>query len=259
MSNLKINLRFACSTRKSVSEICRDIGINRQQFNRYLNGEAEPSPYNLIRIAGLFDLTPEQFHGPTEAFRQFLVQSAKKPSASDGLLDAFPGDISALRRHLGYYQTYHLSLSWPGQVVCSCVRVEEANGVVTSKSIERIRDLAHDVIQLSKYSGMLTFWRNRIFMVERSMAAEPLVAQTILTPFEIHQKVYLKGVTMGVSWRNGNRPYASRMIWRYLGRDTDRRAMLKRCGTLEMGHRQLPATVREFLESGGVEPLTIPE
>ena len=37
-----VNLRAACATRRSISEVCREIGINRQQFNRYISGEARP-------------------------------------------------------------------------------------------------------------------------------------------------------------------------------------------------------------------------
>ena len=82
------------------------------------------------------------------------------------------------------------------------------------------------------------------------------MSQTILLPFEVHQRVYLRGMTMGVSWRKENLPYASRVIWRYLGTNPDKRQMLSRCGVLPLSSRQLPATVRSYLEA---PPLNIPE
>lgn len=252
------NLRHACSTRKSVSEICRQLGINRQQFNRYVNGEAAPSPHNLARIAAFFGVRPAEFSLDPVSFEQRLMNAGGGSFGADLLSPCFPGNLQSLRRHLGYYQTYHVSLSWPGMVVCSCARLDEHEGAVRVKSIERIQDRPHEIRQFSKYVGLASFLRDRIFIVERSTGHEPMIAQTILTPFETHQRIYLKGMTLGVSWRKQNLPYASRVIWRYLGADTDRRLLLSRCGVLQPNSRQLPPTVREFLDRDENPAISIP-
>jgi hypothetical protein len=250
------NLRIACATRKSVSAICRDLTINRQQFSRYISGEALPSPHNLTRIAGYFGIRPTDF-GLDETHFQRCLLSRPTAFASDPLRVGFPGNLTVLRRYLGYYQTYHLSLSWPGLVVCSCARLDERGGMVRSKSIERILDRPHEIRQHSKYVGLATYLRDRIFVIERSVSTEPMIAETILTPFEMHQRTYLKGITAGVSWRKQQMPYASRAIWRYLGSDTDHRKLLSRCGVLEPQSRQLPPTVRDFLLTDGSSTLSI--
>lgn len=252
------NLKFACSTQRSVSLICREIGINRQQFNRYISGETLPSSYNLGRIAAFFSMDAQAFLMAPRQFRERFRQPTGATLGDTVLRAGFPGDIAALRRHLGFYQTYHRSLSWPGLVVCSCVRLHEQDGAVHVKSIERINDPDKEIRQFSKYIGLAAFWRHRIFVVERTIGPHSMIAQTILTPFEEHQRVYLKGMTMGVSWRKENLPYASRMIWRHLGTDTDLRAMLSRCGVLPTDSHQLPPTVRDFLEPPLSENQTIP-
>lgn len=252
------NLRHACSTRKSVSEICRQLGINRQQFNRYVNGEAVPSPNNLARIAAFFGVRPAEFSLDPESFEQRLMNAGGGSFGADLLSPCFPGNLQSLRRHLGYYQTYHVSLSWPGMIVCSCARLDEHEGTVRVKSIERIQDRPREIRQFSKYVGLASFLRDRIFIVERSTGHEPMIAQTILTPFETHQRIYLKGMTLGVSWRKQNLPYASRVIWRYLGADTDRRLLLSRCGVQQPNSRQLPPTVREFLDQDENPAISIP-
>lgn len=257
-SPFSTNLRQACSTRKSVSEICRQLGINRQQFNRYVNGEAVPSPHNLARIAAFFGVRPADFSLDPPLFEQRLSSASGSAFETDALRACFPGNLPSLRRHLGYYQTYHVSLSWPGMIVSSCARLDEHDGMVRVKSIERIQDRPHEIRQFSKYVGLASFLRNRIFVVERSTGPEPMIAETILTPFETHQRIYLKGMTVGVSWRKQNLPYASRVIWRHLGTDTDRRQLLSRCGVLHPGSRQLPPTVREFLEMDGSPAISIP-
>ncbi len=191
------NLRFACATRRSISQICREIGINRQQFNRYIGGEARPSPHNVARIARFFGLAAEDFSLTPKQFEARMVRPDRDRSDAGLLLEGFPGDIVGLRRHIGYYQTYHVSPSWPGLVVCSSARIYEEAGSIRVKSIERIRDPINEIQQFSKYVGLVTFWRNRIFIAERSIGREPMLAQTILLPFEVHQRVYLRGTTMG--------------------------------------------------------------
>ena len=253
-----LNLRVACATRRSISQVCREIGLNRQQFNRYISGEARPSAHNAARIAAFFGLSPPDFELAPGLFEARLKRPDRHRSEAAMLLEGFPGDIAALRRHIGYYQTYHISPSWPGLVVCSCSRLHEDSGSIRVKSIERIHDVDKEIRQFSKYVGLATFWRNRIFIAERSVGRQPMLSQTILLPFEVHQRVYLRGTTMGVSWRKENLPYASRMIWRQIGQQPELRQMLSRCGVVSFGSRQLPSTVRAFLDTPQGEVLTVP-
>ncbi len=48
------NLRLLCQPYASVSALCRELGINRTQFNRYLSGEFFPRPDILQRICAYF-------------------------------------------------------------------------------------------------------------------------------------------------------------------------------------------------------------
>lgn len=50
------NLKHLCRQAKSISALCRDLGINRTQFNRYLAGESFPRPDVLYRICSFFDV-----------------------------------------------------------------------------------------------------------------------------------------------------------------------------------------------------------
>jgi transcriptional regulator with XRE-family HTH domain len=50
------NLRQLCRETASISELCRTIGVNRTQFNRYLGGTAFPRPDILFRICQHFEV-----------------------------------------------------------------------------------------------------------------------------------------------------------------------------------------------------------
>lgn len=249
------NLKLACSMRPSISHLCRAIGINRQQFNRYINGHALPSAHNRLRIAAAFGLDPADFELPEAGFRARLGRRRPEAATGDPLSDAYPGDLAALSRYLGFYQTWYVSLSWPGYVVCSCTHLREEDGRVVVTSLERIEDPGSGISQRSRYVGLAAFRRQRIFVTERTRGEAPTFGQTILMPFEIHQRLYLRGMTMGVSWRNDNLPYASRLIWRYHGHETDRRALIARCGIYPVASGELPSAVAGFLLPA--PPLTI--
>lgn len=50
------NLKRLSAQHKSVAALCRDLGINRTQFNRYLSGESFPRPDILHQICTYFDV-----------------------------------------------------------------------------------------------------------------------------------------------------------------------------------------------------------
>lgn len=50
------NLRSLAEGYPSISDLSRQLGINRTQFNRYLSGESFPRPDVLARICGFFDV-----------------------------------------------------------------------------------------------------------------------------------------------------------------------------------------------------------
>ncbi|MCV2889180.1 helix-turn-helix domain-containing protein [Ruegeria aquimaris] len=50
------NLRQLCRRYPSISELSRQLGINRTQFNRYLSGESFPRPDVLDRICSFFSV-----------------------------------------------------------------------------------------------------------------------------------------------------------------------------------------------------------
>ncbi|MEP3634686.1 helix-turn-helix domain-containing protein [Shimia thalassica] len=60
------NLRILADTYPSVSQLCRELGINRTQFNRYLSGESFPRPDVLHRICTFFEVDARILLEPIE-------------------------------------------------------------------------------------------------------------------------------------------------------------------------------------------------
>lgn len=241
------NLKSACATRHSISEICRDLDINRQQFNRYINGCSRPSPYNLGKIASYFQIAADDFNLSTEQFqRKISGIITNSVNHSEFILDFFKAELTNIDQYLGDYQTFHISPSWPGYIICSFTRIKQEKDWIQVKSIERIYDPVDEIQQRSKYSGLFSISRNKIFIIEKSHRNPSLIAETILQPFEIHQKRYLKGLTIGVSWRQDNMPYAARTIWKKLNKNINIKNIIKKCGRYDHNSHELPEPVRNY-------------
>lgn len=65
-NTLGANLRSLAKATPSISALCRDLGINRTQFNRYLSGESFPRPDVLFRICTYFEVDARIILEPLE-------------------------------------------------------------------------------------------------------------------------------------------------------------------------------------------------
>ncbi len=233
--DISTNLRRLCGFERSVSEACRAMGINRQQFNKYVNGSSRPSPYNLQRICDHFGVRPADMFLPSGEFAALLEQRGMGgPGAAAGhpepaLQAAFPGDRRALRRYLGYYLTHCHSFSWDGYVLRAVARLYEQDGLIVSKTVERTRDPDDGALFLSKYRGQASLLGNRIFVVEHQSLADDAIVETVLYPAARSQLTLLRGVTFGLSSKQRH-PYVSRSVWKFLGTSIDLRSAIAAAG-----------------------------
>ncbi|MGH1481975.1 MAG: helix-turn-helix domain-containing protein [Geminicoccales bacterium] len=249
MSDFSENLRLLCSRKASVSELCRDIGMNRQQFGKYLSASAQPSAHNLRRICSYFSVDERELFEPHALFQRRYAPTAGDPRNVpwQALFQAFPGDRTALRRYLGLYHSHFISPSWPGTVLRSLAFLYEHEGFVLSRTVERAVDPERGVRQRSKYQGLVSYRGERLFIVERESLALDSIVETILFPAHRHQLTYLRGMTFGVSWRPRRSPYASRAIWKRLKDGADARAALAACGAFPLASQALDPVVRGFI------------
>ena len=243
------NLRSLCAEYGSISQICRDMGINRQQFNRYLNGSSLPSAHNLRRIARHFDLTEEQLFAPSEKFESSLWRSLPptEGSPSEAFLAPFRGQQKNLSRYLGYYHSYFCTPSWEGKIFCALIHTVEKDGFITVSSRENATSRDKSLHQISRYEGLVTMRGNRIFVTEHERSREGCIAQTILYSAHRQQLKYLRGMTMGVAWRPFPHPYASKTIWKRLDERVSARDAIAACGTYSAQSTRIDPTVRKYL------------
>lgn len=246
------NLRLLCSTESSVSGICRQIGVNRQQFSKYLSGAARPSPANLRRIAVHFGVRPAEFLLPAAEFEAHPSVAGKlagpqKPRHERGGFDtAFRGQTIPLRRYLGNYLSYFLTPSWENSVICAFVRLDEIDGIVRCRSLERSVDPEDGSLYLSKYDGRAAMLGNRIFVLEFQTLARDAVVETVLYPVGRGQLQYLRGTTFGIASRP-RMPFSSSVVWRHLDDAMPVRDAMGCVGRFDLNSPRLDQRARSIL------------
>lgn len=250
-SNLYENLKLLCSYEHSVSEACRGMNINRQQFSKYLSGQSLPSNRNMRKICSYFDVRISDLHLPHNEFQFTDAVRSRQTAEQHGqttttLQSAFKNQHFQMKRFLGTYMAFFYSFSWPGKIICALTTLEEQNGLVVTKTIERVRDPRDSSLFLSKYSGQATMLGGRIFVVEFQSLAKDAIVESILYPMSRSQLTYMQGQTFGISSRRRH-PYMAQTVWKYLGTNANLKEAMKLTGLYEPNSRQIDPKIPALL------------
>lgn len=249
MEDFSENLRSICADHHSIAQVCREIGINRQQFNRYLNGGGMPSAHNLRRIARHFGLPEADFYLPRDEFtrRHILNQKRTANEPIDLMSRPFRNQTKTLKRYLGFYHAHFQTPTWDGMIMRSLTWLYEKDGYVMSRSTERVMAEDGSIRQNSRYEGMVAQRGNSIFVVEHEMVREGSIVETILTPSHRQQVKFLQGMVIGVAWRPNVSPYGSRAIWKGIKSEVSLREALQACGAYPRNSPDIDPMVRSYL------------
>lgn len=248
-SDLPANLRLVCGYTKSVSDVCRRMGVNRQQFHRYLAGTSHPSLPILRRICDFFGFDESEMLLDHEAFRRLVA--VKRPVAGEfsaiagrvrDILLLTPDSLERLREHTGYYYNYFCPVEYPGRLLRGFIQVSENSGFVFSRNIERYTGDPHRGTR--KYNGIFVHSGERVLMFERESTVGKMVWLTVLYPHDRDQPSLLPGLTIGVTSTAAREIACYRVILQYLGRSVNLRQALRGCGLFDIDDPRIDPAIR---------------
>lgn len=252
------NLRVLCSTYKSVAEVCRLTGINRQQFGRYLNGTYLPSQHNLMRICKVFGVSEADLHLPEQQFVMLL--EAGSPSLRQGggwlgrdLERRMPTMSQQLWKYLGWYASFSYSFGWPNMVIRSLVNIYRYRGRVFSRTIDRVKDPISKRRFVYKNQGIVTMSAGKIFIVEHDQLEGDGFYVKYLHPTPRSHVGLLTGIMTGTSHRSLREISSVRLVMQYLGPTIDIRAELGKCGVFKPDFKNLKPQILEMIRND-IEP-----
>lgn len=125
------NLRVLVAQAPSVSQVCRDIGVNRTQFNRYLGGESFPRPDVLKKICDHFDVDARILLQPMDDILDENARASKLLSVADSMLRYKSMFIDETSLPSGHYLLYRHCYFDQSRISTSLFRVSRTeNGFV---------------------------------------------------------------------------------------------------------------------------------
>jgi len=254
------NLALLSGHYRSVAEVCRRIGINRQQFNKYLAGASRPSRHTMKRIGDFFGVEPHEMDLPPAAFADLIAVRAPAAATSvdplarqvDMLSQAASRDVA---KYLGTYFSYRLSFSRPDLVLKSVARIWQDGDAVYYKRIERYREdiggAGSDAEPLlCKYAGRVMLLSDRLFIVEAEVLTRAEVSETVLYASHRNRVTWLSGLNVGVSTSDDRRIGCGRVLYQSLGQKVDLKRALGVCGKHDIGSDEIDPFVRRELLGG---------
>lgn len=255
--DLARNLRHLCDQKRSVSEVCRETGINRQQFNKYLAGLHRPSPANQRRIAAYFGAAASSLELPHADFVNLIdgdyftvLDQIRRTPKARGVLDAIMAmDQSVAERLVGCYERYQYSSIYPGRVLRAAFCIYRSGPLLMHYYVERFPapDNPSKARDIFKYHGLTIPLVDRIYTVDFESLQRNEITLSIfgLQARSSHRFVY--GLTAGIVATMTRSPFATRIALHYRSPGLLTRTHLRRATVLEDGDPDIPAEVREFL------------
>ena len=251
MASFPDNLRFLCGFHVSISAVCRELEINRSQFNKYLSGATRPSPFAMRRICDFFGVDEHDLYLPQDQLARKFEQ--RRETAEPISASPHANAISALTKlsgpaitaYQGAYFEYYLSMTYPGYVLRSFVQLKCVDYGAYYKRIERINP-SHLSERRFRcvYRGIAFFLADRIFLVDYESLSKTEISQTILFPNYKSQLTYLKGLKLGVSADSRHTPIATRTVFEYLGETVNLKKALAMCGLFDLGSDEISQEIK---------------
>jgi len=253
--DFKANLALLCSYHRSIAEVCRKLAFNRQQFNKYLNGQSRPSRNNMRRICDFFGVTEAELLLEAAKFEE-MIALRRKPIEQDELakplmhLNRLYQRSQSLEKYVGYYFRYFYSFGNTGLVIRSLASVYEEDGRYYWKNIEILRDPGTGrTTGLNKYEGALFYLADRIYIMEYETLERNSITQVTLYPSHRHRLDLLVGIQTGGPTRRGRKPGASKILLEFLGKDINVKAALGRTGLFSPDDGNIRKEMLELIQN----------
>ncbi|MCA0961864.1 helix-turn-helix domain-containing protein [Salipiger bermudensis] len=216
------NLRQLGQSSASVSQLCRDLGINRTQFNRYLAGESFPRPDVLHRICNFFGVDARILLEPVDEIGGDPKGLLHHPYIADFVGGGLVVPIAEDEFPSGFYRFSRASFTDPDSFIVGLVQISrrdnfaflrgfepkaamEMHGMSTDAPTREFRGL---VMPQAEGLAILVSRRDSVTSSFNYLARIPALA-----------KIYWVGYTLRTMPESPTTRRAARLVYEYLGHD----------------------------------------
>ena len=172
-TNLAFNLRRLCGkSGVSISQTCRRIGINRSQFERYLEGKSLPHKQTATRISTFFGVSEGELYAPPPPARRNTDMTF---SNAGEIISRFALPKPGLEE--GYYYTFFTVPDDPDRIVCAVTILRAEESAMTFRRLTGLAEREGSYWSYAKgdHRGIVVERMNNFFFVgaNEGSAREP--------------------------------------------------------------------------------------
>lgn len=255
--NFADNLRALCTRHGSIAAVCRSLGMNRQQFNKYLSGSTLPNVATLEKICGFFRIESESlFHDPAG----FLQPKGTPPLGSLPLhgLGLAAGALAGMQPASLRPGCYHLFSPWPrdqGKCLREALFIRERAGATLFTRFTKYRAAGqHQQYFLSgRHDGMVLESRSMRFLLSLNRKGCGEVSLLSIGAENALSQGLLNGLAL-VMTPSGT-PQAVRATLQFRGCNEMLRRTIREAGILPLSDPSIPDEVRLSLTMQHPAPL----
>ncbi|MEM7224584.1 MAG: helix-turn-helix transcriptional regulator [Pseudomonadota bacterium] len=248
------NLRFLCSYKTSISQVCRDLAVNRSQFNRYLSGASAPRPGLMRKICDYFGIELHEAHLPPADFER-LINVRGMPEARPGqwlephferVLQASSERALELR---GTFFEYYFSMAMPGSIIRSLIALEARHGAVFYRRLERIGPWHKSNRRHCRFQGIAVMLGDRIFLTDYDAGLGMELSQTILYPDYASRVSTLLGIRLGIAAHQQRWPCCARVYLERTPAGNSWRQNLRLCGLYPSDSPEIEDSIKQAIDN----------
>ncbi len=217
------NLRQLGDKASSISALCRDLGINRTQFNRYLAGESFPRPDVLHRICRFFNVDARILLEPVDQIEDNRQGLLHHPYIADFIGGGLERHIPEDEFPSGFYRFTRAAFTDADRYIVGLVKISRRDNLTVLRGYEpkealAMLDLPTDPTTREFRGVAMPQAEGFALLVSRRDSLT--TSFNYLSRISAIGKFYWVGYTLRTTPENPTGRRAARLIYEYLGRDT---------------------------------------
>jgi len=251
------NLHLLSQTFDSVSDMCRKVGINRQQMNKYLNRNTHPSAHTARRISAAVGLGPEAlFAEPREFSRMLALRKQDGRTGAEGseFIRGRAGSSTFPQEFLGTYWCYTRLPPIKDVVMRARICLYETPNGIGTRFFERVTAGFPPLRpSIRRNRGTASWMSNKVFIHETPVGRPSGPALMVILPDYETRPTTFHGIQLYNMTSGSRLPYATRVTLRRIDEDLTPIQVVRKCGVFRIGDPELdediPLAVRNPIES----------
>ena len=260
MTDFSQNLRTIFAYYPSISEISRQLKINRQQLNRYLNGKSTPSLHTLKKMSDFFSIDETELFLPNEEFKMifssgddFEIPDKLKPPINQFLkISSCSKEISRENsKYCGKYFAYSMHPYSQGKILKSIMSIYQDGKGTYSKTLipSSVTEKDNRRLPMGKVNSYVNIERDKLYLFDMGEQGStyPNYSMTVFyTSFQARPE-YLVGITLNAQSRLSRSISSSQVVMEYLGSDKITKDDILSTGTFCIDTNCIGSGVMEML------------